>query len=70
MEEVGHEGDLGDGQPEVPGEEVVDNPPVAATASEGHPHQTESPASLTESVVRSALEFVPEIVALKMEFSE
>ena len=50
MEEVGHEGELGDGQPEVPGEEVVDDPPVAAAAGEGDPHQTETPASLAESV--------------------
>lgn len=44
MEEVGHEGDLGDGQPEVPGEEVVDDAPISPTAGEGDPGQTETPA--------------------------
>ena len=51
MEEVGHEGDLGDGQPEAPGEEGVDDPPVAPAAAEGDPCQTESPASLAGGVV-------------------
>ena len=55
MEEVGHEGDLGDGQPEVPGEEVVDDSTVSTATGKGDPHQTESPASLAESVERSRL---------------
>ena len=50
VEEVGHEGDLGDGQPEAPGEEVVDDPPVATAASECDPEQTEAPAGLAVSV--------------------
>ena len=48
MEEVGHEGDLGDGQPEVPGEEVVDDPPVSTATGESHPGKAETPASLRE----------------------
>ena len=51
VEEVGHEGDLGDGQPEAPGEEGVDDPPVAPAASEGDPHQTEAPGSLAVCVI-------------------
>ena len=50
VEEVGHEGDLGDGQPEAPREEVVDDPAVAPAAGEGDPHQTEAPGSLAEGV--------------------
>ena len=51
VEEVGHEGDLGDGQPEAPGEEVVDDPPVAPTAGECDPEQAETPAGLAGGVV-------------------
>ena len=50
VEEVGHEGDLGDGQPEAPREEVVDDPTVSPAAGEGDPHQTEAPGSLAEGV--------------------
>ena len=32
VEQVGHEGDLRDGQPELPGEEVVDDSTVAPAA--------------------------------------
>ena len=38
VEEVRHEGDLGDGQPESPGEEAVDEASVAPAAGEGDPH--------------------------------
>ena len=43
VEEVGHEGDLGDGQPKLPGEKVIDDPSVAPAASEGDPEETEAP---------------------------
>ena len=45
VEEVGHEGDLGDRQAESPREEGVDNASVAPAAGEGDPHQTEAPGS-------------------------
>ena len=69
MKQVGHEGDLRDGQPEVPGEEVVDDPPVPPAAGEGDPHQAETPASLAESVERSGLYHVPDIFAVNMQIS-
>ena len=51
MEEVSHEGELGDGQPELPGEEVVHNPPISPAASEGDPEETEAPSRLPESEI-------------------
>ena len=50
VEQVGHEGDLGDGQPEAPGEEVIDDSPVAPAAGEGDPGKAETPGSLAISV--------------------
>ena len=46
VEQVGHEGDLRDGQPELPGEEVVDDSTVTPAARKSHPGKTEAPASL------------------------
>ena len=50
VEEVGHEGDLGDGEPEPPGEELVHDPPVPPAAGEGDPHETETPGSSAAGV--------------------
>ena len=51
VEEVRHEGDLRDGQPELPGEEIIDDTSVSAAAGESHPEQTEAPGGLAESEI-------------------
>ena len=69
VEEVGHEGDLGDGLPEAPGEEVIDDTPVPSAAGEGHPHEAETPPSLAEGVERPPLDEVNVLARVPAEVS-
>ena len=69
MDQVGHEGDLGDGVPEAPGEEVVDDPAIPSGAGEGDPHEAEAPACLVEGEVRSFLEEVDKLASVMPEVS-
>ena len=46
VEEVGHEGDLGDGGPHAPGEEVIDDATVSPDTGEGDPGEHQTPAEL------------------------
>ena len=50
VNEVGHEGDLCDGTPPAPGEEIVDNPTQSAAAGEDQPRQADSPHHVAASV--------------------
>ena len=50
MNQVGHEGDLGDGAPPVPGEEVVDDASEPAAAGKDEPGEAETPHHVTASV--------------------
>ena len=43
MDEVGHEGYLGNGRPTSPAEEVVDKASESPTASKDHPEETAGP---------------------------
>ena len=53
MEEVGHEGYLGDGGPESPGEELIDQSAVSPDTGECDPREHQSPAELEEALIRS-----------------
>ena len=46
MEQVGHEGYLGDGGPQSPGQEVIDRASIALHTGKHYPGETDSPASL------------------------
>ena len=48
MEQVGHEGDLGDGDPQPPGKEVVDESSIAFDTGEGHPGKADAPSQLVK----------------------
>ena len=50
MNQVGHEGDLGDGSPPVPGEEVVDDASEPAAAGKDEPGEAETPHQVAVSV--------------------
>ena len=50
VNEVGHEGNLCDGAPTAPGEEIVDNPTQSTAAGEDQPRQTEPPHHVLASV--------------------
>ena len=43
VDEVGHEGYLGNGRPTSPAEEVVDKASESPTASKDHPEETAGP---------------------------
>ena len=51
VEQVGHEGDLGDKGPEAPGEEVIDNPSIALDTGEHDPGEAEAPARLHHGLI-------------------
>ena len=46
MEQVGHEGDLGDGGPQSPGQEVIDRATIALHTGKHYPGEADAPASL------------------------
>ena len=48
VEQVGHEGDLGDGGPESPGQEVIHRAAIALHAGEGDPAEADPPGGLVE----------------------
>ena len=48
VEQVGHERHFGDGDPEAPGEEVVDESSIAFDTGEGHPGKADAPSQLVK----------------------
>ena len=46
MEQVGHEGHLGDGDPEAPRQKVIDESSVSFNTSKSYPGQGETPSQL------------------------
>ena len=52
VDEVGHEGYLGDGGPESPGEELIDQSAVSPDTGECDPGEHQSPAELEEALIR------------------
>ena len=46
VEQVGHEGDLGDGGPQSPGQEVIDRATIALHTGKHYPGETDAPGSL------------------------
>ena len=45
VEQVGHEGDLGDGGPQSPGQEVIDRATIALHTGKHYPGETDAPDS-------------------------
>ena len=56
VEQVGHEGDLGDGGPQSPGEEVIDRSPVSLHTGKHHPAEAETPGGFVKRHVASVLQ--------------
>ena len=46
VEQVGHEGDLGDGGPQSPGQKVIDRATIALHTSKHYPGEADAPGSL------------------------
>ena len=51
VEQVGHEGDLGDGGPQSPGQEVIDGATIPLHTGKHYPGEADAPASLVTNEV-------------------
>ena len=51
VEQVGHEGDLGDGGPQSPGQEVIDGATITLHTGKHYPGEADAPASLVTNEV-------------------